>query len=122
AGNCAGKAERVAGLACRTGAELGIRELERFNRISHRAVVYRPIEVRRHAEYSVPQYSRELLVNIIAAAVELTHRIAVDHVDVAIFSRAHGEVPDRPRAIIEVRQHQCSTGTEIGIGVILRLL
>jgi len=69
-----------------------------------------------------PNAPVSLLVNIIAPAVELPHRIPVDHVDVAIFSRAHGELPDRARAIIEVRQHQRSAGTEIGIGVILRVL
>ena len=50
-----GIAERVAGLEGRTAPELRVGNLERFDRVSDRAVVKRAVEVRGHAEYSAAQ-------------------------------------------------------------------
>src|SRR4029077_3456742 len=115
-------AKGIAGLTGRAGREHGIGSLVGLDRVSNCTVVKRTSEVGGHTEDATSQHSRMFLINILAAGVELAHRVPVDHVNVSVFTCAHGEMPDVSGAIGEIGHPPRSSRAEIGVGGILLLL
>jgi len=88
----AGIRERVRRLGGWAGGELAAGDGERLNGIADGTVVDRAVEVAGLGKDAACQLTVDLLVDVVGAAVELAHVIAIDYVDVGVFARADGKM------------------------------
>src|SRR5277367_3286125 len=84
--------------------------------VANGSVVDRIVKVARLGPHAT-NLAGDLLIDIVGAAVELAHVVAIHDVDDGVFARADGEMTGVATSIHEVRQEQRAAGAKVGVGV-----
>src|SRR6202012_4171555 len=88
AGSRAGVAELRRRLRLRSRVQLCARYREGLQCSGDVSVIYGAIEVSRRRPDAAGQHAGESLVVVVAARIEFSHRVAIDHLDVAVLAGA----------------------------------
>ena len=98
-------------------ASICVRNGKGLERVADRGVVDGVVEICGHGEDAADGSVDLLIDGAVVLRIEFAHVVAVDHVDVRIFSCADGEVVNVAGCISEVGQHKRAAGAEIFVAV-----
>ena len=95
-----GVSKRGCCFALRGCGQLRIRDGKRSHIVSYGTVINRVVEIRWHGKHRTGKLPWNFLINIVRIRIVLSHIVAIDHVNIRVFSRPHSQMLHIPRGII----------------------